>query len=73
MKYSRITGNIEIFFDDLTEDAKKTFLEAMGMKDEREGNYDTCPIAVVYIPYEEEDDEPEDDNLKDCDPERLEK
>lgn len=62
MEYSRITGSIEIFFDDLTEDAKKIFLEAMGMKDEKEGNYDIYPIAVVAIPYEEEDDEPKDDN-----------
>lgn len=63
MEYSRMTGNIEIYFSDLSENAKKIFLEAMRMKDEKEGNYDMdiCPIAVVAIPSNEEDYESEDD------------
>lgn len=54
MEYSRITGNIEVFFDDLNEEAQKVFLEAQGIETPEEGNYDTMPIAVIPIPEEEE-------------------
>lgn len=56
MKYSRITGIIEIYFDDLTEDAQKSFLEAMGMKSPEEGNYEVFPIAEIPIPEESEEE-----------------
>ena len=56
MKYSRVTGTIEVYFDDLNEDAKKIFLEAMGMEDPEEGNYDTFPIVEIPIPEPEEDE-----------------
>ncbi len=50
MKYSKITGIIEIYFDDLDEQAKKIFLEAMGMQNPEEGNYDVFPITEIPIP-----------------------
>ena len=57
MKYSRITGIVEIYFDDLSEEAKKIFLEAMGMNGPEEGNYDDFPIAEVPIPEEDIEEE----------------
>ena len=47
MEYSIMTGVCEIYFNDLTEEAKKVFLKAMNMKDPAEGNYDVYPIAIV--------------------------
>ncbi len=45
------TGSeIEIYFDDMNEDAQKKFLKAMGMEKSDEGNYDILPIAIVPIP-----------------------
>lgn len=52
MKYSRITGNIEVFFDDLNDEAKKVFLEAMGLNNPEEGNYDEFPIVLIPIPFD---------------------
>lgn len=54
MKYSRMGGLIEVFFDDLTDEAKRIFLEAMGLDNEQEGNYDIYPIVVIPIPEEQE-------------------
>lgn len=54
MNYSMEQREIEIFFSDLNEEAQKIFLEAQGMKDPDEGNYDTFPIAVVPIPETED-------------------
>lgn len=45
------TGNeIEIYFDDLQEDAQKKFLKAMEIETSDKGNYDIVPIAIVPIP-----------------------
>lgn len=45
------TGNeIEIYFDDLNEEAQKKFLKAMGIETSDEGNYDIIPIAIVPMP-----------------------
>lgn len=45
------TGSeIEIYFDDLNEDAQKKFLKAMGIETSDEGNYDVFPIAIVPMP-----------------------
>lgn len=46
--------NFEIYFNDLTEEAKKSFLEFMEMTDPKEGNFDTFPIA--FIPKGESDE-----------------
>jgi hypothetical protein len=49
-------GNVvEIYFDDLTEDAQKKFLKAMRVETGDKGNYDILPIAIVPMP--EIDDE----------------
>jgi len=45
------TGSeIEIYFDDLDEEAQKKFLKAMGIETSDEGNYDVVPIAIVPVP-----------------------
>lgn len=49
----KTADGIEIYFDDLCEDAQKKFLEAMGIETKDEGNYDTFPIAIVPIPESE--------------------
>lgn len=49
----KTVDGIEIYFDDLCEDAKKKFLEAMGIETKGEGNYDTFPIAIVPTPESE--------------------
>jgi len=54
MKYSKITGIVEIYYDDLTDEAQKIFLEATGIKSPEEGNYDILPIAEIPIPEEQE-------------------
>ncbi len=41
---------IEIYFDDLNEEAQKIFLKTMGIETSDEGNYDIVPIAIVPIP-----------------------
>lgn len=53
MKCSIAQREIEVFFDDLNEEAQKVFLEAMSLADSDDGNYDIVPIAVVPIPDEE--------------------
>ncbi len=45
--------SIEIYFEDLSEDAQKKFLKAMGIGSKEDGNYDTFPIAIVPIPESE--------------------
>ena len=45
-----IGNEIEVYFDDLSEDSKKEFLKAMGMETSDEGNYDVVPIAIISIP-----------------------
>lgn len=41
---------IEIYFEDLTEDAKKKILEVFNAKSPDEYNWEIVPIAVVSIP-----------------------
>jgi len=60
-----VTGSIiEIAFDDLTEEAQRDFLEAVGLSCPEDGNYDVMPIAVIAIPEDfngiEEDEEEND-------------
>lgn len=43
-------NEIKIYFDDLNEEAQKTFLKAMRIETSGEGNYDIVPIAIVPIP-----------------------
>ncbi len=56
MNVSIVGGYIEVYFDDLNEEAKKMFLGAMGLDSEEDGNYDVVPITTIAIPerYEEE-------------------
>jgi hypothetical protein len=39
--------DFEIFFNDLTAEAQKRFLDYTGLKSAEEGNYDVIPIVVV--------------------------
>lgn len=39
----------EIYFDDLSEEAKAKFLRFENISDASEGNFDNFPIATVYI------------------------
>ena len=39
--------NFEIYFNDLTEEAKESFLKFLGIDSPEEGNFDTFPIALV--------------------------
>ncbi len=41
---------IEVYFCDLKLDAQKMLLKALLMKDEKEGNFDIVPIAIILIP-----------------------
>jgi hypothetical protein len=43
-------NEIEIYFEDLNEDAQKEFLKAQRIETSEEGNYDVVPIAIVPIP-----------------------
>ena len=43
----------EIMFEDLKENAQKEFLDLLGLKSPKEGNWDIIPIAI----FETEDDE----------------
>lgn len=57
MKYSMLCGVIEVYFDDLTEEAQNVWLEAMSLSSPNEGNYDVIPIFEAPIPegvYNEE-------------------
>jgi len=55
---------IEIAFDDLTEEAQREFLEAVGLSCPEDGNYDVQPIAVIPIPEDfDVNGEDEDENI----------
>ncbi len=41
---------IEVYFYDLKFDAQKMLLKALHMKDEKEGNFDIIPIAIILTP-----------------------
>lgn len=43
------TETFEIYFDDLSEDAKKRFLSFLRLDDASDGNYDTFPIATFEV------------------------
>jgi hypothetical protein len=43
------TETFEIYFDDLSEDAKKRFLSFLRLDSPEDGNYDTFPIATFEI------------------------
>ena len=42
--------NLELFFDDLTEEAKQRVLAFLG----DDGNYDVMPLVIMERPEEEE-------------------
>jgi len=49
---------VEIFFDDLSEDKQRELLEAANAKDRDDMNWGVFPVAVVeYEPEEDEDNE----------------
>ena len=50
--------DFEIYFSDLNEDAQKRLLEAVGVSDPKEMNWDLdiIPIAYYPIPYDEDED-----------------
>jgi len=41
---------LEIFFDDLTETARREVLEFLGIETPEEGNFDLIPLAVIPKP-----------------------
>lgn len=49
--------SFEIFFSDLNEDAQKRLLEAVGIDDPKEMNWDIdmCPIAIYELDKEVEE------------------
>lgn len=40
---------IELYFDDLTADKQAELLEAMGIDDPKEMNWDIFPITEIYL------------------------
>lgn len=42
-------AEFDIYFRDLAPEAQKAFLEAAGLSDTKEGNYDVFPIATVEL------------------------
>ncbi len=40
---------IEIMFSDLNKEAQKIFLQALGMTDKSEGNFEIMPIAIYGV------------------------
>ncbi len=40
---------VEIYFEDLNEEAKRTLLEITGVKSPEEHNWDVFPIAVIPL------------------------
>ena len=57
---------LEIYFSDLKKEAQKEVLDLYGLKSEKDGNFETCPLFVLDC--EEEWDEDEDcDCGDDCD------
>jgi hypothetical protein len=45
-------SQVEIYFNDLTPEAKKKVMDAMGITDEKEGNFEVAPLAI--LDYEQE-------------------
>ena len=45
---------IEIMFDDLTDEARRAFLEFQGLDNPQDGNYEIVPLAVVELEEEGE-------------------
>ena len=45
---------IEIYFDDLKEEAQKELLKQAGIKDPKEANWDVWPICTFEINQEED-------------------
>ena len=47
--------DLEIYFDDLTEDAQRKVLELYGLDSAEDGNFDNSPLFILE--YEEMEDE----------------
>jgi len=45
---------VEIYFDDLTEEAQTRVMEGMGISDKSEGNFEFVPLAILDYEVEEE-------------------
>lgn len=45
---------VNIYFSDLREQAQQEVLEATGIKDPTEGNFEVIPLAVLEFEEEEE-------------------
>ena len=41
--------SFEVFYKDLTNEAKKRLLETFDMKDEKEANWDVFPMTIIDI------------------------
>ena len=48
--------DFEIFFSDLNEEAQRSLLEALGIDDPKEMNWDMDVFSVATFPIEEEED-----------------
>lgn len=40
---------IDIYFNDVSEELQKEFLEAAGISDPKEANWDTFPVTTIEI------------------------
>lgn len=47
MEISLVDEVFEIYLEDLPEQVQKNFLDFMGLKDAKEGNFDVFPIASI--------------------------
>lgn len=46
---------VSIYFSDLREQAQQEVLEAAGIKDQTEGNFEVIPLTVLEFEEEEEE------------------
>ncbi|GEM_PF-1901673 len=50
-----MVNEFPIYFRDLTEDAKKRFLEFLNITEE-ESNFDIAPLTILYVEDDEDDE-----------------
>ena len=51
-----MTKTFEIYFNDLNNDAKKRYLKFTEVPDESDLNHENCPLAIVDLDVEENND-----------------
>ena len=68
-------GVVELYLDDLNEEAQKIMLESAGIDDPKEMNWDmdVLPIAFAAMPEPDDDEDDEDDLLEGDLEDQLEK